>query len=62
MTQRIGDVVIIEDEEDKKCELCGEIRDCRPAGPNGEQVCFECANKDKEALQKYADRLFGANP
>lgn len=58
MTQRIGDAVIISGEEDRRCELCGEIEECRPAGPKGEQVCFDCAQKDQQALKRYADRLF----
>jgi hypothetical protein len=58
MTQRIGDVVLIEGEEDRRCELCGSIAECRPAGPNEEQVCWTCANKDKAAMKRYSDRLF----
>lgn len=58
MTQRIGNVVVIEDEPDKRCELCGEVTDCRPAGPNGEQVCHPCALKDPAAMDRYAQRLF----
>ena len=58
MTQRIGDVVFIEDEDDKQCELCGKMEECRPAGPNQEQVCWDCANKDKAAMQRYSQRLF----
>ena len=58
MTKRIGDVVVIEGEPDRRCELCGKEDECRPAGPKGEQVCFECAQKDQAALKRYADRLF----
>ncbi len=58
MTKRIGDVVIIAAEDDKRCELCGKEEECRPAGPKGEQVCWECANKDKAALERYSQRLF----
>lgn len=58
MTKRIGNVVIIEGEDDKRCELCGKEEECRPAGPKGEQVCWDCANKDKAAMQRYSDKLF----
>jgi hypothetical protein len=58
MTKRIGNVVIIEGEEDRNCELCGKLTECRPAGPKGEQVCFDCAEKDKAAMDRYAQRLF----
>jgi len=50
--------VVIEGEPDRRCELCGKEDECRPAGPKGEQVCFECAQKDQAALKRYADRLF----
>jgi hypothetical protein len=58
MTQRINDVVVISGEEDRLCELCGKLEECRPAGPNQEQVCWECANKDKAAMERYSQRLF----
>jgi hypothetical protein len=58
MTERIGNVVVICDEPDKRCELCGEITDTRPAGPKGEQVCHPCALKDPAAMDRYAQRLF----
>jgi hypothetical protein len=58
VTTRIGNVVLIEGEEDRTCELCGKREECRPAGPKGEQVCWECANKDKAAMERYSQRLF----
>lgn len=58
MTQRIGNAVIISGEGDRRCELCGKLEECRPAGPNEEQVCWECANKDKAAMERYSQRLF----
>lgn len=62
MTQRIGNVVIIEDEEDQKCEICGKIAECRPYGPNGKQICFECAQKPEYntiVKKNFKDRLTG---
>ena len=35
-----------------KCDLCGEIAELRPYGPNGESVCFRCAMKDEEAAER----------
>lgn len=58
MTFKIGDVVVIAPEEDRECELCGVMDECRPAGPKGEQVCYDCAVKDPSAMQRYTDRLF----
>lgn len=51
---------IIMEEPPQVCELCGTIEECRPYGPNGEQVCFECAMKDEEAAKrKMQEYLFG---
>jgi hypothetical protein len=58
MTQRIGNTVVIEGEDERKCELCGKMDECRPAGPNQEQVCFDCAQKNPAALERYSQRLF----
>jgi hypothetical protein len=38
----------ISPESDQACELCGIIAECRPYGPNDEQVCFDCAMKDEK--------------
>lgn len=41
-------------ELDQACELCGKIDECRPYGPNDEQVCFDCAMNEvgEETVQK----------
>lgn len=50
----------ITDEPDRHCELCGKIDECRPYGPNGEQVCFDCGMKDKAAVKRGMDKhIFG---
>lgn len=45
------------------CELCGIIDECRPYGPNDEQICFGCATKTPEmkeiAEKKMAAYIFG---
>lgn len=47
-------------EEDGRCELCGEIEELRPYGPNGEKVCFDCGMKDEAAAVKQMDKyIFG---
>jgi len=51
---------IIAQEPAQVCELCGVIDECRPYGPNDEQVCFDCAMKDEEtAAKKMAQYIFG---
>jgi hypothetical protein len=47
-------------ELDQVCESCGKIDECRPYGPNGEQICFECAMLDEETTKrKMAEYIFG---
>lgn len=62
MSERIGNTVIIASEADRECELCGMMDECRPAGPKGEQVCYDCAVKDPAAIKRYTDRLLGIGP
>ena len=33
---------IIASEPPQVCELCGKIDECRPYGPGGKQVYFDC--------------------
>lgn len=51
---------IIAQEPDQMCEMCGKIDECRPYGPNNEQICFECAMKDEATTRKkMAHYIFG---
>lgn len=51
---------IIAAEEDQECQLCGAFDECRPYGPNGEQVCFDCGMKNEEATKrKMMEYIFG---
>ena len=54
---------VIMQEPDQFCELCGKLDECRPYGPNDEQICFDCAMKDDEskaiAEKKMAVYIFG---
>jgi hypothetical protein len=53
----------IAEEPIQRCEQCGTIAECRPYGPNNEQICFDCAMKDDEskmiAEKKMAEYIFG---
>ena len=55
----------IAQETDTVCEMCGAIDECRPYGPNDEQICFDCAMKDDEskaiAEKKMAAYIIGEN-
>ena len=51
---------IIQEEPPQACQMCGIIAECRPYGPNDEEICFECAMKDPETTErKMAIYLFG---
>jgi len=52
MSQNYYGQVIIMGEPDGVCELCGEVNELRPYGPNGENICFSCGMKDKETTEK----------
>lgn len=54
---------IIAEQAPECCEMCGIIDECRPYGPNDENICFDCAMKDDEskaiAERKMAQYIFG---
>lgn len=56
---------VIMQEPEQFCEMCGKLDECRPYGPNDEQICFDCAMKDDEskaiAEKKMASYIFGEN-
>jgi hypothetical protein len=60
MSFRVGDMEVICEEPEMRCELCGKVEECRPYGPKGEQVCFECGMKDEAAAKRQMNKkLFG---
>lgn len=47
-------------QDDEVCEMCGNVDECRPYGPNNENICFDCAMLDKETTErKMAAYIFG---
>jgi hypothetical protein len=51
---------IIANEPDQMCELCGKVDECRPYGPNDEQICFDCGMKDEDTTRRKMDAyIFG---
>jgi len=51
---------IIAPQADEVCEMCGKVDECRPYGPNDENICFDCAMKNKETTErKMAAYIFG---
>ena len=60
MSKRIGNIVIIEPEEEDVCELCGKKAELRPYGPNGERICYEYGMKHPDTTERMCRRiLFG---
>ena len=50
----------IAEEPMRMCELCGVIDECRPYGPNDEQICFDCGMKDEATMErKMSAYIFG---
>lgn len=53
---------IIVQEPPQVCEMCNQIEECRPYGPNNEQICFDCAmNKvgEETVNKKMRAYIFG---
>lgn len=50
MSKRVGRVSIIVPEEDRTCQMCGKVAECRPYGHNGQDICGECAETIPEIV------------
>lgn len=64
MTKRLDfpgvTILIVEPTEPEDCELCGKTAELRPYGPNGENICYECGQKDVAGTErKLREVLFG---
>lgn len=60
MTRLIApNVLLIEEQPPETCDLCGAVEECRPYGPNGENVCFSCGTGTPEA-EAAAQAAFAA--
>ena len=46
----------ISKEKEQKCQTCKMIRECRPYGLNGEQICYHCGLKDIETTEKMMNK------
>jgi hypothetical protein len=51
---------IIAQQADEVCEMCGKVDECRPYGPNDENICFDCAMKDEATTERKMNAyIFG---
>lgn len=44
------------------CDMCGNIDECRPYGPNDENICYNCGMEKVDRVvieQKMAEYIFG---
>ncbi len=54
---------LIQEEHPRQCGDCGKIAECRPYGPDGSVICFECMLKDEEgAKERMLERIYGDGP
>ena len=54
---------LICEERPLKCELCGNVEETRPYGPNGERICFSCGMRDEETtMRRLRQHVFGLVP
>jgi len=57
VTVKIGNVVIIEAEEDRVCDRCRQTVECRDVLGDGSSLCFECTTAAER--ERYTRWLFG---
>lgn len=55
--EKVKVVYRIEATEPGTCDLCGEIAELRPYGPNGENICFQCGMKDEESTRRAFEKV-----
>jgi hypothetical protein len=49
MTRRVGSVLVSEPEKPRRCSACGALRECRPYGKDGADICHPCATATPES-------------
>ena len=60
MSFRFLGIPVIAPQDSETCEFCGKEAECRPYGPNGENICFDCGMKDPKTTEKMMKKvLFG---
>lgn len=62
MTFKRNNIVVIEAEPDRTCQICNKKAETRPYGPGGKRVCFECAMQNRaEAERRFKAVLEGGD-
>ena len=57
MSENVNGIIFIYPEKPQQCDLCGKIRELRPYGKNGECICCECGEKDRETTVKMMRKV-----
>lgn len=58
LVEAIDNDRVIQAQPPGRCELCGAVDETRPYGPNGEEICFACGEKDPETTKaKFMERF-----
>lgn len=48
------------EEPEGECDVCHQIAELRPYGPNGEWICFACAMQDEQTTaRRFREHVFG---
>ena len=48
-------MTVLYQQNDQQCDLCGEIAELRPYGPNGKAICWDYGNSSPE-MRSARDR------
>jgi hypothetical protein len=62
LTRKIGNILIVEGEPDTECELCHEIAETRPYGPDGKRICWKCAQSMMSLVDENFKRFREGRP
>ena len=57
MSEIVGDLFFVEPELPQQCDLCGEVEELRPYGPDGACICMQCGLRDWAATMGRFDAL-----
>lgn len=55
-------VFFFKSEGNDVCELCGEVTELKPFGPNNKRICYNCGMKDREATEKRMGQILFEDP
>lgn len=57
MSRKKGNKFVVEKQASQSCEYCGEIKELRPYGKNGANICFKCMMKNEDEAKKQFSKV-----